>query len=72
MTRHYLRFETLSLFSAIPGGASTLDALYVLCRAKELETSVTLRRQEKKVGPCAGSWTAAGSAGGRVAAGCFC
>jgi hypothetical protein len=49
LSRNYLRFETLKLFSGIPREAGVAEVLQALCFAKELEGTMVVRREEKKV-----------------------
>lgn len=47
MSRHYLRFSTLSLFRTVARDTNVPDALATLCGASEIASSLVLRRDDK-------------------------
>ena len=49
MIRHYISFDTLALFPTINRDADVPIALVTLCKAKEIVSSLTIRRDEKKI-----------------------
>lgn len=56
MTRHYISFDTLAMFRNIPRDSEVQTAIGFLCRAKEIITGLTLRREEKKVSNESYTW----------------